>query len=111
MTPIKAPPAMKPEAMRLPFSPRFLLMVSSLLRVVTYQLTAPPITKGTLSSRGMNIPKAKARAGTLHSVRMIAIAAPMAYKIQGAPTPFINGSMTAAIALACGAARVPEAKP
>lgn len=37
ITPISAPPAMKPEASKVPFSPRAALIASSLLRVVTYQ--------------------------------------------------------------------------
>ena len=61
-TPIKAPPAIKPEANSVPFSPRASLTALSLERVVTYQFTAPPITNGTFSSRGINIPKAKANA-------------------------------------------------
>ena len=69
---------MKPEAIRLPRSPRSLFTASSLERLVTYQLMAPPMTSGTLSSMGMNIPKAKARAGTLHSVSTTAMTAPSA---------------------------------
>ena len=72
---------------------------------------APPTTNGTFSSIGMNMPKAKARAGTLQRVSTMASTAPMAYNSQGAPTPFISGSMTAAMALACGAASAPEVKP
>ena len=44
----------------------------------TYQLMAPPMTRGTFSSMGMNIPRAKARAGTLHSVSTTAMTAPRA---------------------------------
>ena len=97
--------------MSVPFSPRSLLTFASLLREVTYQLTAPPTTNGTFNSKGINIPKANAKAGIFNHVRMMASKAPMPYNIQGAPTPFIKGSMTAAIALACGAERAPEAKP
>ena len=110
-TPMRAPPAIKPLAMSVPFSPRALFTLWSLLRVVTYQLTAPPTTNGTFSSRGINIPSANARAGILSHVSTMARAAPMAYSTHGAPTPFISGSMTAAMALACGAAKAPEAKP
>lgn len=39
-TPINAPPAMNPDANRVPFSPRAALTAASLLRVVTYQLMA-----------------------------------------------------------------------
>ena len=65
ITPINAPPAMKPEANSVPFSPRAALTALSLLRVVTYQLIAPPTTSGMFSSSGMNMPNAKANAGTL----------------------------------------------
>ena len=64
-TPIKAPPAMKPLAMSVPFSPRSAFTLASLLREVTYQLMAPPTSSGTFSSNGINIPRAKARAGIL----------------------------------------------
>ena len=77
-TPMSAPPAMKPEAMSVPFSPRSLLMFSSFVRVVTYQLIAPPTTSGMFSSIGMNMPSAKARAGTPQSVSTMARTAPMA---------------------------------
>ena len=55
-TPIRAPPAIKPLAMSVPFSPRSLF---------TYQLIAPPTNSGTFNSNGMNIPSAKANAGIL----------------------------------------------
>ena len=45
----------------------------SLERVVTYQFTAPPTKRGIFNSKGMNIPKAKAKAGTLQRSRMSAI--------------------------------------
>ena len=76
-TPIRAPPAMNPDASNVPFSPRALLTASSLLREVTYQLMAPPTSNGRFSSNGMNIPSAKARAGTLQNVSTNASAAPM----------------------------------
>ena len=82
-TPMRAPPAMNPLAMRVPFSPRSLASsllspLSSLLSLVTYQLTAPPTSRGILSSKGMNIPSAKGSAGTFMRVRITAIAAPIA---------------------------------
>ena len=73
-------------------------------------MMAPPTSKGIFSSSGINIPRAKARAGTLNQLRTMAISAPMPYSSQGAPTPLIKGSMTAAMALACGAASSPLAK-
>ena len=76
-TPIRAPPAMKPEAMRVPFSWRALLTAASLERVLTYQEIAPPTSSGRLRSMGMNMPRANGRAGTLNAVRISAIAAPM----------------------------------
>ena len=45
-TPISAPPAMNPEASRVPFSPRSAFTSGSLLRLVTYQLIAPPTKSG-----------------------------------------------------------------
>ena len=102
---------MKPEASNVPFSPLSVLIVESLLRLVTNQLTAPPTTNGTFSSNGINIPSAKANAGILQRVRIIAKTAPMPYNNQGAPTPLINGSITAAIAFACGAANAPLVNP
>ena len=45
-TPIKAPPAMNPEASKVPLFSRALFKSSSLLRVDTYQLISPPTTKG-----------------------------------------------------------------
>ena len=41
-TPIKAPPAIKPEASNVPFSKRAEFKLWSLLRLPTYQLIAPP---------------------------------------------------------------------
>ena len=76
-TPISAPPAMKPEAISVPFSWRAEFTASSLLRLLTYQLMAPPTSRGRLRSRGMNMPRQKARAGTLNTVRRMAIAAPI----------------------------------
>ena len=99
-TPIKAPPAMKPEATSVPFSLRAVLTALSLERVDTYQATNPPISRGTSSDIGINIPRAKAKAGTRHSVKTTAITAPMPYNSHGAPVPPIRGSMTAAIAFA-----------
>lgn len=110
-TPIKAPPAMKPEASNVPFSRRALFNAWSLLRLPTYQLIAPPINSGVFSSSGINIPNEKASAGILQMFRIIASTAPMAYKSQGAPYPLISGSITAAMALACGAANCPLVKP
>ena len=77
-TPISAPPAMKPDAMRVPFSPRSLFASASFERVVTNQFTAPPTRSGMLSCMGMNIPSANGSAGILQNVRITAIAAPMA---------------------------------
>ena len=45
-TPIKAPPAIKPEASNVPFSKRAEFKLWSLLRLPTYQLIAPPIKSG-----------------------------------------------------------------
>ena len=42
-TPISAPPAMKPDASSVPFSPRSALRAASLLRLVTYQLRHRPL--------------------------------------------------------------------
>ena len=110
-TPINAPPAMNPLAIRVPFSPRSLFTFSSLDRDVTYQFMAPPTTRGTFNCNGINIPSEKARAGIWQRSSTIAITAPVAYNTHGAPTPFIRGSITAAIALACGADRLLPAKP
>jgi len=76
-TPMRAPPAMKPLAMSVPFSPRALLTEASFERVVTNQLMAPPTTSGTLSSKGMNMPKATASAGMCSRSRTMAMTAPM----------------------------------
>ena len=70
-TPISAPPAMKPDASNVPFSPRSVLRVASLLRLVTYQLMAPPTTRGMFSCNGMNIPSANANAGILNAFSTI----------------------------------------
>ena len=78
-TPIKAPPAMKPDASRVPFSRRTLFRAWSLLRLPTYQLMAPPISNGVFNSSGMNMPNANANAGILQKFRMMASTAPMAY--------------------------------
>ena len=102
---------MKPDASRVPFSPLSVFNAASLLREVTYQFTAPPTTNGTFNSKGINIPNAKAKAGILQRVKMIANTAPIPYNNQGAPTPLINGSITAAIAFACGAASAPLVNP
>ena len=88
-TPIKAPPAIKPEASNVPFSKRAEFKLWSLLRLPTYQLIA----------------------GILQKFNTTARTAPIAYKAQGAPEPLINGSITAAIAFACGAANCPVVKP
>ena len=76
ITPINAPPAIKPEAISVPLSRRILFTFSSLLRVDTYQLTKPPTNNGVFNSNGINIPKAKAKAGTPIMVRIKAKAAP-----------------------------------
>ncbi len=110
-TPIKAPPAIKPEASNVPFSKRAEFKLWSLLRLPTYQLIAPPIKSGVFRSKGINIPKANANAGILQKFNTTARTAPIAYKAQGAPEPLINGSITAAIAFACGAANCPVVKP
>ena len=44
-TPIKAPPAIKPEASNVPFSKRAEFKLWSLLRLPTYQLMAPPVQR------------------------------------------------------------------
>ena len=51
-TPIKAPPAIKPEASNVPFSKRAEFKLWSLLRLPTYQLIAPPIKSGVFRSKG-----------------------------------------------------------
>ena len=53
ITPIRAPPAINPEAISVPRSRRILFTFSSLLRVDTYQLTSPPINKGVFRSNGI----------------------------------------------------------
>ena len=100
ITPIRAPPAINPEAIRVPLSRLALFTASSLLRVDTNQLTNPPTNQGVFNSNGINIPKAKAKAGTPIMVRIKAKAAPAKYNIQGVAPPSINGLITAAIALA-----------
>ena len=99
-TPIKAPPAMKPEAIKVPLLLRALLRASSLLRVLTYHEIAPPINKGILRSIGINMPRANGNAGILATVNINAITAPMPYNSHGALPPDIIGSMTADIAFA-----------
>ena len=103
ITPIKAPPAINPEAINVPRSRRALFTFSSLLRVPTYQLTKPPINSGVFKSNGINIPRAKANAGTPIIVKINAKAAPAKYNNQGVAPPSIKGLITAAIAFACGA--------
>ena len=68
-----------------------------------YQLTKPPINNGVFKSNGINIPKAKANAGTPIIVKINAKAAPAKYNNQGVAPPSIKGLITAAIAFACGA--------
>ena len=77
ITPIKAPPAMNPEARRVPFSLRSEFIASSLERVVTYQLIAPPTKSGIFNSNGINIPNANASAGIPQSVSTMARTAPI----------------------------------
>lgn len=91
---------MNPEAKRVPLSFLAVLRAASLLLVETNQAIPPPTRSGRLSSRGINIPRENARAGTPMKVRAIAIIAPIPYRIQGAPPPDISGSITAAIAFA-----------
>ena len=55
-TPINAPPAIKPDASRVPLSWRALLSFSSLDLVLRYQLINPPANRGRLRCRGINIP-------------------------------------------------------
>ena len=74
--PVGAPPAMKPEAMSVPRSNRALLSASSCVRVETYQAIRPPVTSGAFSSMGMNMPSAKASAGTPIVVSISASMAP-----------------------------------
>ena len=92
--------AMNPEAMSVPFSWRASLTLLSLLRVLTNHEIAPPTNIGILRSNGINMPSAKASAGTFRKFRIMAMTAPMPYMSQGAFPPFIIGSMTAAMALA-----------
>ncbi len=75
-TPINAPPAMKPEARRVPLSFLALLISSSFERVLTNQLTRPPTSNGAFNSKGMNIPRENARAGTPSQLRRTARTAP-----------------------------------
>ena len=75
-TPISAPPAMNPEAISVPRSMRALFSAASFERFETNQAIRPPTTSGALSSIGMNIPSAKARAGTPMAVSTRARAAP-----------------------------------
>jgi hypothetical protein len=75
-TPISAPPAMKPEAIRVPRSARALLSAASFERVVTSHATSPPTTSGALRYMGMNIPSEKGRAGTPIPVSTSASTAP-----------------------------------
>ena len=76
-TPIKAPPAMKPEARSVPRSPRRLFNSAEVEREVTYQLTAPPTMSGRLSCKGMNMPRAKARAEMPQALSRSEMRAPM----------------------------------
>ena len=75
-TPMRAPPAMKPDAKRVPRSLRALLTFSSLLRLPTNQLMMAPTSSGALSYRGMNIPSEKGRAGTFNQLSSRARIAP-----------------------------------
>ena len=75
-TPISAPPAMKPDAISVPRSKRALLRASSFERFETNHATRPPTTSGAFSSIGMNMPSAKASAGTPIEVSTSASAAP-----------------------------------
>ena len=102
-TPMRAPPAMNPEAMRVPLLSLASLRALSFERVLTNHEMAPPTSSGRFRSIGMNIPSANARAGTFNNVSATASTAPMPYSSHGAPPPFIIGWITAAIALACGA--------
>ena len=76
-TPINAPPAMKPEASSVAFSFLRWFRLMSVDRELTYQFTKPPTISGKFSCKGMNIPKAKARAETPQQVSMIEMIAPM----------------------------------
>ena len=76
-TPIKAPPALKPLAISVPVSPRSLFTELSVERVVTSQFIAPPTSNGALSSIGINIPKAKAKAGMRKKFNIRAMMAPV----------------------------------
>ena len=76
-TPMRAPPAMNPEAINVPFSVRAALSSLSLLRLPTYHETAPPMSIGMFRSIGMNIPRANGSAGILKNVSTRAITAPM----------------------------------
>ena len=67
---------MKPEAISVPRSKRALFRPSSFERPETNQATSPPTTSGAFSSMGMNMPSAKARAGTPIDVSTRASAAP-----------------------------------
>ena len=107
-TPMSAPPAMNPDAISVPFSMRASFVALSWLRVLTNHEMAPPTSIGMLRSRGMNMPSAKGSAGILKNVSTRAMRAPIPYRSHGALPPFIIGSMTAAMALACGATRAPS---
>lgn len=63
-TPNSAPPAIRPDAIRVPRSRRASLSFLSAERLLTNQATRPPISIGVLSCSGMNIPRQNARAGT-----------------------------------------------
>ena len=68
--------AMNPEAMSVPRSLRNLLTEASFERVLTNQLTSPPMRRGIFSCNGINIPSAKGSAGTPILVRIRASIAP-----------------------------------
>jgi hypothetical protein len=76
-TPTRAPPAMKPEAMSVPWSWRALATAPSFEERRSSQATAAPTTSGELSSMGRYMPSAKASPETPHSSRATAKTAPM----------------------------------
>ena len=81
-TPNNAPPAMKPEAIRVPLWNRALFSVSSFERVLTKWATNPPTSKGVFNSWGRYIPRAKARGEILSAFNNNAITAPTRYRVQ-----------------------------
>ena len=76
-TPIRAPPAMKPDAISVPFFTLASFTSLSLLLLPTHQEMAPPSRSGKFKSIGMNIPRQNANVGTLQKFSSSAMAAPI----------------------------------